>query len=65
MHAGKNRGIMITLEKTYCRKRAVPPEDGSTLPGPALVEPEVCAAVQEQWRENKRPARHQSRRGAL
>jgi site-specific DNA recombinase len=29
------------------------------------VEPEVCAAVQEQVQEHKRPARHQSRRGAL
>ena len=42
----------------------VPPEDGSTIPGPALVEPTVFAAVQEQWRENKRQARP-SRRGAL
>jgi recombinase-like zinc beta ribbon protein len=35
-----------------------------TIPVPALVEPEVLAAVQEQWQENKRHAR-QSRRGAL
>src|SRR5262245_46328562 len=42
----------------------VPPEDWITIPVPALVEPEVCAAVQEQLRENKRHAR-QSRRGAL
>jgi site-specific DNA recombinase len=42
----------------------VPPEDWITIPVPALVEPEVYAAVQEQWRENKRHAR-QSRRGAL
>ena len=45
--------------------RAGPPEDWSTLPGPARVEPEVCAAVQEQWREHKRPARHPARRGAV
>jgi len=42
----------------------VPPEDWITIPVPALVEPEVCAAVQDQLRENKRHAR-QSRRGAL
>ncbi len=42
----------------------VPPADWITIPVPALVEPEVCAAVQEQLRENKRHAR-QSRRGAL
>src|SRR5437870_3966852 len=42
----------------------VPPADWITTPVPALVEPEVCAAVQEQLRENKRHAR-QSRRGAL
>jgi len=42
----------------------VPPEDWSTIPVPALVEPEVCATVQEQVWENKRHAR-QSRRGAL
>ena len=45
--------------------RDVPPEDWSTLPVPALVEPAVCAAVQEQWQEHTRHARHQSRRGAL
>ena len=44
--------------------RDVPPEDWSTMPVPALVEPEVFAAVQAQLRENKRHAR-QSRRGAL
>jgi site-specific DNA recombinase len=43
---------------------AVPPEDWSTIPVPALVEPEVFAAVQAQWQEQKRPARP-SRRGAL
>jgi len=43
---------------------AVPPEDWITIPVPALVEPAVCAAVQEQLRENKRHTR-QSRRGAL
>ena len=43
---------------------AVPPEDWITIPVPALVESEVFAAVQEQWRENKRHAR-QSSRGAL
>ena len=37
---------------------------GSPIPVPALVEPEVFAAVQEQLQENKRHAR-QSRRGAL
>jgi site-specific DNA recombinase len=42
----------------------VPPEDWITLPVPALVEPEVCAVVQDQVQENKRHAR-QSRRGAL
>jgi len=34
------------------------------IPVPAIVEPEVVAAVQEPWRENRRHAR-QSRRGAL
>jgi len=43
---------------------AVPPEDWITIPVPALVEPEVFAAVREQLRENQRHAR-QSRRGAL
>ena len=43
---------------------AVPPEDWITIPVPALVEPEVFAAVQTQLQENKRHAR-QSRRGAL
>src|SRR5215831_885388 len=42
----------------------VPPEDWITIPVPALVEPAVFAAVQEQLQENKRHAR-QSRRGAL
>src|SRR5205823_12203996 len=42
----------------------VPPEDWITIPVPALVEPEVFAAVQDQLQENKRHAR-QSRRGAL
>ena len=42
----------------------VPPEDWITIPVPALVEPEVFAAVQEQLQENQRHAR-QSRRGAL
>ena len=42
----------------------VPPEDWITIPVPALVEPEVFAAVQTQLQENKRHAR-QSRRGAL
>jgi len=44
--------------------RAVPSEAWRTIPVPALVEPEVCAAVQEQVQENKRHAR-QARRGAL
>jgi site-specific DNA recombinase len=42
----------------------MPPEEWIMIPVPALVEPEVFAAVQEQLRENKRHAR-QSRRGAL
>src|SRR2546426_2663431 len=42
----------------------VPSEDWITIPVPALVEPEVFAAVREQLRENQRHAR-QSRRGAL
>ena len=42
----------------------VPPEDWITIPVPALVEPEVFAAVREQLREQLRHAR-QSRRGAL
>jgi site-specific DNA recombinase len=45
--------------------RDVPPEDWIPIPVPALVEPAVCATVQEQWQENKRHARHHSRRGAL
>jgi len=43
----------------------VPPEDWIPIPVPALVEPEVFAAVQEQLQENKRHARQQLRRGAL
>jgi site-specific DNA recombinase len=42
----------------------VPREDWITIPVPALVEPEVVAAGQEQLREHQRHAR-QSRRGAL
>src|SRR5215467_9892186 len=42
----------------------VPPEEWITIPVPALVEPAVFAAVQEQLQENKRHAR-QSSRGAL
>jgi len=42
----------------------VPPEDWLPLPVPAMVEPEVCAAVQEPWQENRRHAR-QAQRGAL
>ena len=42
----------------------VPPEDWMTIPVPALGEPAVFAAVQEQWQEHKRHAR-QSHRGAL
>jgi site-specific DNA recombinase len=44
--------------------REVPPEAGITIPVPALVEPALFAAVQEQLRETKRHAR-QARRGAL
>ena len=43
--------------------RDVPPEDWSPLPVPALVEPEVVAAIEAQLQENKRPARP-ARRGA-
>jgi len=42
----------------------VPPEDWIPIPVPALVEPEVFAAIEAQLQENKRHAR-QSRRGAL
>jgi site-specific DNA recombinase len=42
----------------------VPPEEWLSSPGPAIVEPELCAAVQEPWREHQRDARP-SRRGAL
>jgi site-specific DNA recombinase len=42
----------------------VPPAAWRPIPGPALVEPAVCAAVQAQWQANKRHARP-SRRGAL
>lgn len=41
----------------------VPPADWLHIPVPAIVEPEVFAAVQEQLQENRRHAR-QSRRGA-
>jgi site-specific DNA recombinase len=41
----------------------VPPLDWIHIPVPAIVEPEVFAAVQEQLQENRRHAR-QSRRGA-
>jgi site-specific DNA recombinase len=44
--------------------RDVPQEEWITIPVPALVAPEVFAAVQEQLRDNQRHAR-QSRRGAL
>jgi site-specific DNA recombinase len=43
----------------------VPPEDWITIPVPALVEPVLFAAVQEQLQENKRHARQHARRGAL
>ncbi|HSL70275.1 MAG TPA: recombinase family protein, partial [Longimicrobiales bacterium] len=42
----------------------VSPEEWLRIPVPAIVEPEVFAAVQDQLRENQRHAR-QSRRGAL
>jgi site-specific DNA recombinase len=45
--------------------RDVPSEDWITIPVPALVEPAVFAAVQEQLQENKRHARQHARRGAL
>jgi hypothetical protein len=41
----------------------VPPPDWIHIPVPAIVEPEVFAAVQEPWQENRQHAR-QSRRGA-
>src|SRR3989454_416212 len=44
--------------------RLVRQEEWYPIPVPALVEPEVVAAVQEQLQENRRHAR-QSRRGAL
>ena len=43
--------------------RAVPPPEWITIPVPALVAPEVLAAVQEPLRDHQRHAR-QSRRGA-
>ena len=42
----------------------MPPEDWGAIPVPALVDPEVFAAVQAQLQENRRHAR-QSQRGAL
>ena len=42
----------------------VPQEEWYPIPVPAIVAPEVVAAVQEQWREHRRQAR-QSCRGAL
>ena len=55
--------------RTLQPRRAVstvdmPPEDWVSIPVPALVEPEVFAAVQAPLQENRRPAR-QSQRGAL
>src|SRR4029434_9399845 len=44
--------------------REIPPEDWLPIPVPALVEPEVFAAIEAQLQANKRHAR-QSRRGAL
>jgi site-specific DNA recombinase len=44
--------------------RDVPQPEWITIPVPAIVAPEVFAAVQEQLRDNQRHAR-QSRRGAL
>jgi hypothetical protein len=41
----------------------VPQEEWDPIPVPALVAPEVVAAVQEPWREHRRQARP-SRRGA-
>jgi site-specific DNA recombinase len=41
----------------------VPREQWRMIPVPAIVEAEVCAAVQEQWRDHQRHAR-QDRRGA-
>ena len=43
--------------------RDVPPPEWIAIPGPAIMAPEVFAAVQEPWRDHQRHARH-SRRGA-
>ena len=61
LRAQRNRSVS---PRRAVSVRDVPPEAWLTIPVPALVEPEVCAAVQDQWRENKRHAR-QARRGAL
>lgn len=55
-HAPQPRRAVATVD--------VPQEDWFPIPVPAIVEPEVCAAVQEQLQENRRHAR-QSQRGAL
>src|SRR5262249_1812759 len=61
LRAQRNRPVQ---PRRAVSSRAVPSEEWTTIPVPALVEPEVCAAVQEQLQENNRHAR-QSRRGAL
>jgi len=61
LRAQRNRPVQ---PRRAVSSRAVPSEEWMTIPVPALVEPEVFAAVQEQLQENKRHAR-QSSRGAL
>jgi site-specific DNA recombinase len=61
LRAQRNRPIQ---PRRAVSTRDVAPEDWIAIPVPALVEPAVFTAVQEQLQENKRHAR-QSRRGAL
>jgi site-specific DNA recombinase len=61
LRAQRNRPIQ---PRRAVSSRDVAPEDWIAIPVPALVEPAVFTAVQEQLQENKRHAR-QSRRGAL
>jgi site-specific DNA recombinase len=61
LRAQRNRPVQ---PRRAVSTHAVPPEAWITIPGPALVEPAVFAAMQEPLRETKRPAR-QSSRGAL
>jgi site-specific DNA recombinase len=61
LRAQRNRPIQ---PRRAVSTRDVAPEDWIAIPVPALVEPAVFTAVQEQLQANKRHAR-QSRRGAL